>query len=137
MTQNTVTPNQLTLNILGALGNRRPKFHQIKLVESLLLKTTIPHELLFNQILSCGEIECLFLAATGNTIEQTAHLLSVKTSTVMTLRKRILNKLGCRSMAQAVFMGIRYGYLSPGKISHTPKYALTSEFASKDLLSNK
>lgn len=113
MSKKSTSYNPITLKILEALGNSSPDLHQIKLVETLLLKTTLPCDILFNQKLSGGEKECLLLAATGNTIEQTAHLLAVKDSTIMTWRKRIMSKLGCRSMAQAVFMGIHYGCLTP------------------------
>lgn len=101
--------NPLILKVLAELGNNDPKPHQIKLVENLLLKVDCHHTIGFHHKLSEGERNCLLLAAKGKTIQQTAHLLSVKNSTVTTLRKRTLNKLGCRSIAHAVFMGLHYG----------------------------
>jgi two-component system, NarL family, response regulator DevR len=71
-----------------------------------------PQSIIFHNKLSETECNCLLLAAKGKTIQQTAYLLSVKQSTVTTLRKRALNKLGCRSMAHAVFMGLYYGCFS-------------------------
>ena len=113
MAAKTTNFQSLAVKILEALGNSDPKCHHIELAEALFLKTSIQYKLAFDKRLSAGEIECLVLAAAGRTIKQTAQLLSVKNSTVMTLRKRILSKLGCSSMAQAVFVGIQYGYLSP------------------------
>jgi DNA-binding CsgD family transcriptional regulator len=109
--KNTTFNNPLVFKILDTLRNTQPKSHQIELLESLLSKTVISHQLLFNQKLSASETNCLLLTAIGNTIKQTAQLLSVKHSTIVTLRKRIMSKLKCRSMAQAVFIGIQYGYL--------------------------
>lgn len=99
----------LILKLLDELGNEAPRAYQIKLVESLLFTVYCPQPIIFHNKLSESERNCLLLAAKGKTIQQTAHLLSVKQSTVTTLRKRTLNKLGCRSMAHAVFMGLYYG----------------------------
>jgi DNA-binding CsgD family transcriptional regulator len=103
------TSQSFVLKILAELGNHAPKPHQIKLIESLIFKVHYPHPILFHHKLSENERNCLLLAAKGKTIQQTAHLLSVKNSTVTTLRKRTLHKLGCRSIAHAVFVGLYYG----------------------------
>ncbi len=55
----------------------------------------------------------LLLAAKGKTIKESAKLMNVKVSTVNTWRDNILTKLNSRSMAQAIFKGIHYGYLYP------------------------
>jgi DNA-binding CsgD family transcriptional regulator len=112
MAVRTSTSHSLILKVLAELGNHNPKPHQIKLIESLLFTVHYPFPLLFHSKLSEGERNCLLLAAKGKTIQQTAHLLSVKNSTVTTLRKRTLHKLGCRSIAHAVFTGLHYGYLA-------------------------
>ncbi len=110
----------LAIKLLSSLGNLQPKPQQIKLIENLLLKINCQHTIFFNQKLSESEKNCLLLAAEGKTIQQTAYLLSVKTSTVTTLRKRTLNKLGCRSMAHAVFVGLHHHCLCNNHFSlHT------------------
>jgi DNA-binding CsgD family transcriptional regulator len=63
------------------------------------------------QALSEREKSCLLLAANGMTTEQTAELLGIKASTVETHRKGIKKKLASNSMAQAVYQGIKYGYM--------------------------
>lgn len=57
------------------------------------------------------ELSCLFLAAKGLTTNETAELLGIKSSTVETYRRKIKYKLACNTMAQAVFEGIRWGYM--------------------------
>lgn len=112
MSRKEIVEDVLVLKILAALGNCNPKPHHIRLTENLFLKTNSLHRIFFHSKLSKSEQNCLILAAKGKTIQQTAHLLSVKNSTVTTLRKRTLNKLGCRSMAHAVFVGMHYGCFS-------------------------
>lgn len=57
------------------------------------------------------EISCLVLAANGMTTEETADLLGIKASTVETYRKGIKRKLASNSMAQAVYQGMKFGYM--------------------------
>jgi DNA-binding CsgD family transcriptional regulator len=112
MCTKSVSAHNLVLNLLAELGNPNPTSQQIQLVKHLLLTTYRKEGILFHNKLSDSEKSCLLLAAKGKTIQQTAHLLSIKNSTVTTLRKRALNKLGCRSMAHAVFVGLQYGCLA-------------------------
>jgi DNA-binding CsgD family transcriptional regulator len=63
------------------------------------------------QQLTEREICCLLLAANGMTTGQTAELLGIRPSTVETHRKGIKKKLASNSMAQAVYQGIKYGYM--------------------------
>lgn len=104
--------NKIILKLLEKLGNKEPTGMQIELVKSLLLRDTIEQQLFFHQKLTAREISCLLLAAKGKTVDDSAKLMNVKTSTVRTWRNKILSKLGCRSIAQAVFKSIHYGYLS-------------------------
>jgi DNA-binding NarL/FixJ family response regulator len=107
--------NRTILQLLEKLGNKKPTDIQIELLTSLLLRTSIEQQIFFNQKLSPRETSCLLLAAKGKTVEESAKLMNVKTSTVRTWRNNILGKLSCRSMAQAIFKGIHYGYLCPVK----------------------
>ena len=69
--------------------------------------------MVFHPRLTEREASCLLLAANGKSVDETAFLLSVKSTTVLTWRQNILRKLQSHSIAQAVFTGISYGYLPP------------------------
>jgi DNA-binding NarL/FixJ family response regulator len=106
--------DDLTLKLLAKLGNPKPSQQQVELAKSLLLRASINKELVFHKSLTEREISCLLLAAKGTSIEDTAKLLKVVPSTVKTWRSKINRKLSCASITQAVFEGIRYGYLHTG-----------------------
>ncbi|MDQ8039382.1 MAG: LuxR C-terminal-related transcriptional regulator [Rickettsiella sp.] len=101
--------NRTILELLEKLGNKSPTEVQVEIVESFLNNFMEEHFL--PQKLSPRETSCLLLAAKGKTVQDSAKLMNVKVSTVRTWRNNILGKLGCRSMAQAIFKGIHYGYL--------------------------
>lgn len=106
----------LAMELLGHLGNKTPKPHEIKYATFLLSTIVVHKKLNFKSELTEREISCLLLAANGWTSAETAEFLQVKPSTIETYRKNIKRKLACSSMAQAVFEGMRYGYLKPGHI---------------------
>jgi DNA-binding NarL/FixJ family response regulator len=97
--------------LLVKLGNKNPNYKQLKLAESLLLKTNITKELTFNPKLTSRELCCLLLASLGKRVKETANLLEVMPSTVETWHKNIKYKLESETMAQAVYKGISHGYL--------------------------
>lgn len=103
--------NNLATFFLKSLGLKTYRKSQIDLTERLLLAATIPASAYFDQRLSTQEINCLLLAAKGLTIAETAELLNIQKTTVVTHRDNILRKLSCKSIAQAVFEAIRFGYL--------------------------
>lgn len=105
--------NFKAIHYLTLLGNEKPTQQQVDLMECLIKKVVIEQKLLFDRRLTQTEEVCLLLAATGKTTEQTAKLLNLKRSTIKKYRLYIMRKLGCSSIAQAVFEGIRYGYLLP------------------------
>ena len=105
MTENKTISNKTIVQLLEKLGNNNPSKIQIDLVDALLIRSSIEQSVLFDH--------CLLLAAKGKTVQDTAELMGVKISTVRTWRHKILSKLSCRSMAQAIFKGIHYGYLHP------------------------
>jgi DNA-binding NarL/FixJ family response regulator len=113
MSESQELNNKLILQLLEKLGNKNPTEIQIELVASLLLRCTIEQRLFFHHKLSPRESSCLLLAAHGKTVAEIASVTEVKGSTVRTWRNNILSKLCSRSMAQAVYKGIQYGYLSP------------------------
>ena len=116
MIQNQRINTRTILQLLEKLGNKKPTDGQIELATSLLFRSSIDQQLVFDQKLSPREVGCLLLAAKGKTVEESAKLMNVKASTVRTWRNNILAKLSCRSMAQAIFKGIHYGYLCPVRV---------------------
>lgn len=55
------------------------------------------------------EGDCLLLAAKGKSIKETAEVMQVKPSTVKTWRKKIIKKLACVSITQAVYQRFSCG----------------------------
>ncbi len=108
--QNT---HYLTTQLLSKLGNDKPTKQQMKLADTLLLRCHVNLKIAFHPRLTQREASCLLLAANGKSVEETAFLLSVKPTTVLTWQQNILRKLKSHSIAQAVFTGISYGYLQP------------------------
>ena len=106
----TISRNDLII-ILKKLGNRSLTNEQIKLLRSLLRCTTVKQKLVFEKVLTERESLCLLLAAKGLTSKEIAELLDITERTVKTHREGICRKLSCNNIAQAVFEGIRYGYL--------------------------
>jgi DNA-binding NarL/FixJ family response regulator len=113
MTKNKMITNKTIEQLLEKLGNTNPSPMQIELVDTLLFRSSIEQTVLFDRKLTSRESYCLLLAAKGKTVQDTADLMGVKISTVRTWRHKILNKLACCSMAQAIFQGIHYGYIYP------------------------
>lgn len=61
-----------------------------------------------NLPLSQREKQVLFLSACGRTGPEIASSLNVTPNTVATYKRRILEKLGCRSIAEAVTLATLY-----------------------------
>lgn len=103
----------LTSETLKEMGIHNPKKTQLKLAQTLTqnLLIAVEHQLVFDKRLTKKEISCLFWAAKGKTTLEIARLLHVEISTVKTYRKRIQEKLNAKNITQAVFEGIRLGYL--------------------------
>lgn len=110
----------LTTETLGEMGITRPTKKQIKIIQLFTHRIlfSVAHHLAFNERLSQKEISCLFWAAHGKTTYEMAKLLNVEISTIKTHRKRIQQKLRCKNITQAVFEGIRLGYLQPKTFFH-------------------
>ena len=105
--------NPLAKELLIMLGNAKPSRQQMDLAKRLVSKMTIDCLITFDSRLTLREISCLYLAAFGKTAEETAELLCIKSSTVDTHRREIKRKLHCDNIGEAIFKGIRYGYVSP------------------------
>lgn len=57
------------------------------------------------------EVECLYWAAHGKSSDETAIILKIKKSTVEDYRKHIKRKFDCITMAQAIYEGVKRGYI--------------------------
>jgi DNA-binding CsgD family transcriptional regulator len=94
---------------LHYLGNKRPKAEQLTAMQNLLCRVWVRRAVLFDPCLTKREKQCLYYAALGKKVKETAELIGVKVETVRTFREAIMAKLGCTSMIAAITAGIRYG----------------------------
>lgn len=108
-------PTDLEMELLALLGNDKPTVAQTALMKKLVKQANISQQLLFDKRLSPQERNCLFYAALGYSARETAALLKCEAPTIKHYRYEILKKLRCANIAQAIFVGIRYGYLYPSK----------------------
>lgn len=113
MINNDSMIHTLLPQVLALLGSPQPTPEQLRLAKRLLLRTTLSRELLFNPRLSAKEIECLLLAARGFSARESAELLGIKLSTVDSCRKEVKRKLKCKTLPQAIYEGICFGYIQP------------------------
>lgn len=119
MSDITMQYDSLTMKLMAFLGNESPSKKQIKVMESILFSTGLKTQLFFNNKLTKREVECLNLAALGYSSTTTAEILKISKKTVEEYRNEIKKKLGCKSIAQAVFQGIKYGYVvKPFELPH-------------------
>jgi len=106
----------LALRLLKHFGNSVPTSQEVIDMKNLLSNITIQASVVLDKRLTPQETHCLLLAAHGKTSNQTAKLLNIGIETVRDYRKEIRRKLGCSTMAHAVYQGIRYGYFFNAEI---------------------
>lgn len=111
--------NYLAIDLLAWFGNEMPNQSQISFVEDLLTTVAIECKLDFSNQLTEREVSCLYLAARGKSAEETADILQIKSSTVNSHKKNLKKKLFSANMAEAVFNGMRFGYIKP---KHLDRY---------------
>ncbi len=103
--------NLLAINLLERIGVIDPSQKTIAMIETALSHVVMKQRLSLEPSLNKKEGACLFWAAKGKTIQETATLMGVTPTKVETCRRRIKRKLKATSIAQAVFEGMRFGYL--------------------------
>lgn len=91
----------------------------IRLIEELIKGSYIKKIITINRQLTNREKLCLYLAANGKSTKEISKILQIKESTVVTYRKKILKKLNSKNIAQAIFNGIRFEYLSERNLEHS------------------
>lgn len=112
--------NYIAIEMLERCGNSEPTERQITIMEKLLSNISMFQYMAFHHELTESEVNCLYLAAKGYSIQETANFLKEDSTTIEFHRKQILHKLGCKNITQAVFEGIRYGAL-PSHLSGISK----------------
>ena len=90
-------------------GIERPTNTQIEEMKSLLFHSWLKRRIELDERLTKREKTCLLLSSQGKTYIDIAETLGISPTTVKTYEREILKKLNCRSMKQAVVMGLRYG----------------------------
>jgi DNA-binding CsgD family transcriptional regulator len=106
-----IPATDLAKDFLAYFGNTTPSDDQIHKMTQLLINVFINSQILLDMRLSKAESTCLLLAAQGNTSIETAKILNISKATVESHRKEIKRKLGCNTIAHAVYLGVRYGYV--------------------------
>jgi len=99
------------IELLKYFGNLHPTKQQIETIIFILNSFITTNSVHFHSKLSSREISCLFWAAMGMTSDETATVLKISATTVESHRKKIKKKLNCCNLAQAIFTGMRWGYI--------------------------
>lgn len=105
--------NSLAINLISYLGNDSPNKKQIKVMENILFHSGIMMQLFFDQRLTKREIQCLHLSRFGLSASATAEILKISPKTVEQHRNEAKKKLGCKTLIEAVNIGIKYGFIKP------------------------
>ena len=103
--------NYIAIKLLEDIGIQSPEQAMIDKMELAISHTLIKQHLFFEPILNEEEVACLFWAAKGKTVAQTAEVLSLSIACIKQHRKNILAKLEVENMTQAVFQGIKFAWI--------------------------
>lgn len=100
--------NKVSDSFLESLYEFLDKFmpveEKIELLKVITSTAYSRDKIILSSRLSSREQACLYLAALGKSTRETGDILEIKLTTVATHRKKILRKLACKNMAQAVFL---------------------------------
>lgn len=100
------------IEYLRYFGNNTPTYGQINEMESLLISVCLKQNTPHSKKLTSREWDCLYLAAQGKSIHETAQFLQLSIDTVKAYRKNILRKLCCKNMPHAVSLGVHRNYFN-------------------------
>ena len=98
--------------ILALLEIKCPSNEQRAIMHAVVDSLVVRLPLGFDKQLTKQEHVCLYWSAKGKSSLELATLLGIKKGTVDGYKKRILRKLSCNNMTQAVFEGLKLGLLS-------------------------
>ncbi len=90
-----------------------PSVKQIEIAKSFITEVIHSGKFVFDNKLTRREALCLYWAAQGKSSIETAEILHITSDTVNTHRKRILQKLNCKNISQAIYHGMKYAYVCP------------------------
>ena len=111
-----LTPKPLLINFardyLNWLGNSKPTGKQNEVLQALLTHSRQRQARGFDFCLTELEKRCLYLAAEGKRLKETAACLGLSRRKLSQCRQSILQKMGCNNITSAVILGIRYGEIS-------------------------
>lgn len=108
-----VNNENLCKQLLIYLDIKQPTPTQLDKAEKLFLRVKIDQSMNFDPKLSKNEAVCLYLIANGYTAREIAKELHAKLSTVESCQKEIRRKLKCKTIAEAVHRGVRFGLITP------------------------
>lgn len=98
-------------------GIDRPTQNQIDDLKSILFHAWLRRRVILDDRLTNRERLCLLFASHGKTYIEIAQTLGISAGTIRNYEKEILRKLFCKSMKQAIAIGIRYGEIAlPEKV---------------------
>ena len=104
--------NYVAIELLEQLGLDKPNQAQIDLMESIVSTVMVKKKLLFDTRLTPKEQFFLYWVARGKTMTQAGELLDLTMLEVDEYHNQVRTKLHCHTLTQAVFEGLRFGYLS-------------------------
>lgn len=111
MIEHVDVTNYLAINMLEQMGITAPNQHQIDLIESILQNVVLVRQMTFNNVLSPFERNYLYWIAKGKTDEEIAMMMKTNEAEAEQYAASILDKLNAKTMAQAVYHGMRFGFL--------------------------
>ncbi len=94
--------HQKATELLHFLDNTSPNRVQLQVVKQLIRCWVIPIHMGFKDCLTAREQSCLWYAAKGLSVDETAHVMKIRPTTVKKHRSNILNKLHVRSLLEAI-----------------------------------
>lgn len=113
-TPSSPTLHAIAIRFLTQLDIHQPTIKQVHAMENVLSEIgMVIFKPLVNKRLSKQETICLGWIAQGKSRRQIAQLMEVKIDTVKSYQDRLRNKLDCSTLAQAVYEGMRFGFLKP------------------------
>lgn len=107
----TMQNTSLAMDFISFLGNNYPNKKQIKMMEMVLTHTGLMMQLFIDDRLTKRERECLQLARLGCNAATAAEILKISKKTVEQHRNEAKKKLGCKTLIEAVDLGIKYGFI--------------------------
>jgi DNA-binding CsgD family transcriptional regulator len=94
---------QIAVDLLAGLFVAHPTSEQINAAESLIVALFGQPNFFNRQQLQPNEWRCLYWAAQGKSIQETAEILQISFHTVRSYHDKIKEKLGCKKLIQAVY----------------------------------